>query len=527
MSGPAVTVVENGGLAVTPVEGGAAPVTLVGSGGIAVTIVESGGLPLVIEGYSQTPAPSLSSPTISLTSATGRQPTTSWAFGDDFAVNMYVLAQAASDTGFTTPLSGEGVVREELIPITMDDVVAGGEPAGVTAFLAAMPVGDAYLRAKAAHDPDPYDPENQSDWSNTLAMPVYDFVPDAFAFTDQTDVVEDTLTESDEITITGVTSGAQPAITVTGGEYAVNTGSGYGAYTSAQGVGALNATVKVRHTSASDPLTATDTVLDIEGVTDTFRTTTASSSPLPQAGSLGLWLEAAPANLFQSNAGTTAVASDGDPVGFWTDLSANGFDLSSVADDTTRPLYKTDGSVHWVEFDGTNDLLRRLAALNLWSASGYTAMIAMRSVSPVVNRHLVAQGGNESNTVLGVVGSVVAGTDQGNFYRNTAGGNVLQNSTATGAHDGNDRIITVVDNGSSVISYIDGVAGTSRSYTRAGNTFTMDRFGLGGLIRNTIGLWFPARVHGIAVWPSVVLDSAEHAPWRIYMADTLQGRTIT
>ena len=66
----------------------------------------------------------------------------------------------------------------------------------------------------------------------------------------------------------GITSAA--AISVTGGEYAINGGS----YTSDAGTVENGNTVTVRHTSSASFSTATNTVLTIGGVSDTFTSTT-------------------------------------------------------------------------------------------------------------------------------------------------------------------------------------------------------------------------------------------------------------
>ena len=50
MSGPAVRIVETGGIAVTPVDDGAPIATVVETGGFAIRIVENGP-PFVLEGY--------------------------------------------------------------------------------------------------------------------------------------------------------------------------------------------------------------------------------------------------------------------------------------------------------------------------------------------------------------------------------------------------------------------------------------------------------------------------------------------
>jgi len=60
--------------------------------------------------------------------------------------------------------------------------------------------------------------------------------------------------------------------------------------------------------------------------------------------------------LYQDSAGTTPVAADGDPVGLMLDKSGKGNHASqSVA--ASRPIYRTDGALHWLEGDGVDDFL--------------------------------------------------------------------------------------------------------------------------------------------------------------------------
>lgn len=95
-----------------------------------------------------------------------------------------------------------------------------------------------------------------------------DTTPDAFTFTDQTDVGIGSTCESNAITVAGIDAAAD--ISITGGEYSVNGG----AYTSSAGTVVAGDTVTVRHTSSFAYETATDTVLTIGGVSDTFTSTT-------------------------------------------------------------------------------------------------------------------------------------------------------------------------------------------------------------------------------------------------------------
>jgi serine protease len=109
----------------------------------------------------------------------------------------------------------------------------------------------------------------------TISPP--DTTPDAFSFTDQTDVERSTAITSNAITVSGINSAA--AISVNNGEYSINNGN----FTSTTGTVANGDTVQVRHTSSGSFSTATDTVLTIGGVSDTFTSTTLAIDTTPDA----------------------------------------------------------------------------------------------------------------------------------------------------------------------------------------------------------------------------------------------------
>ena len=75
----------------------------------------------------------------------------------------------------------------------------------------------------------------------------------------------------------------------------------------------------------------------------------------------GAWYDPSDlSTLFQDSAGTTPVTSDGDPVGKILDQSGNGNHLTQTTA-AARPLYKTSGGLHWLDFDGTDDWLESAA----------------------------------------------------------------------------------------------------------------------------------------------------------------------
>jgi len=99
-----------------------------------------------------------------------------------------------------------------------------------------------------------------------------DVTPDAFTFVDQTGVAKSTLITSAAVTLTGFTSNAP--VTVSGGQYSLGC---TGTFTTAAGTIAPGGSVCVRHTSSAAGGTATNTVLTVGGLSDTFTSTTEGS----------------------------------------------------------------------------------------------------------------------------------------------------------------------------------------------------------------------------------------------------------
>ena len=111
--------------------------------------------------------------------------------------------------------------------------------------------------------------------STTVAV---DTTPDAFVFVDVTDVALGSVQTSNTITVAGINSPA--AISVTGGSYSIGC---TGTFTAGAGTIANAQTVCVRHTASATPATATNTVLTIGGVADTFTSTTVPADTAPDA----------------------------------------------------------------------------------------------------------------------------------------------------------------------------------------------------------------------------------------------------
>lgn len=126
---------------------------------------------------------------------------------------------------------------------------------------------------------------------------------------------------------------------------------------------ASNGTMTGTPTTVTADATYTLTMQDEYGrqTSDTFtlEITDASFSPLDLFGGAeaGAWYDPSDlSTLWQDTAGTTAVTADGQSVARIDDKSGNGRHLTQSTSGK-RPLYKTSGGLHWLEFDGADDHL--------------------------------------------------------------------------------------------------------------------------------------------------------------------------
>lgn len=113
----------------------------------------------------------------------------------------------------------------------------------------------------------------------TTGVGAGDITPNNFNFTNLTNQALSTLVESDVQTITGIDTAT--TVTITDGEYAINTGSGFGAFTSTSGTVNNNNTIKVRRTTSSSPSTAVTTSLTVGTYNTVWTVTTGTVDITP------------------------------------------------------------------------------------------------------------------------------------------------------------------------------------------------------------------------------------------------------
>jgi uncharacterized repeat protein (TIGR02543 family) len=162
------------------------------------------------------------------------------------------------------------ILRDSLGALVADNDYANDTNATITTSLAA---GRYYLTVDGGDDPtspySDYGSLGQYFLSGNIPQTANnDTTPDAFTFTDQSNVALSTAIVSAPISLSGIDAAAN--ISVSGGEYSINGG----VYTATAGTVSNTASVTVRHTSSANYVTNTDTILTIGGVADKFTSTT-------------------------------------------------------------------------------------------------------------------------------------------------------------------------------------------------------------------------------------------------------------
>lgn len=145
--------------------------------------------------------------------------------------------------------------------------------------------------------------------------------------------------------------------------------------------------------------------------------------------------------LFQDSAGTVPVAVDGDPVGRWNDKSGGGRDFIQAASGS-RPVYKTSGGAHWIDFTLGQFLYAETAGSV--SFASVALFIGYRAVSGT-NDYGAIFGVPHANTHAAPFWRWELGvrTTLGFDFAYTNNGNQFLNNDADAAAIGSDVVMTL------------------------------------------------------------------------------------
>lgn len=115
--------------------------------------------------------------------------------------------------------------------------------------------------------------------------------------------------------------------------------------------------------------------------------TASALADLFKNGEQGVWLDPSDlSTMFQDAGGLIPVTKDGDPVALIKDKSGNGNHATQTTA-SARPIYRTDGLLHWLEFDGVDDLLLLNESPISFKGTAFTVALGMdANILAAVNR---------------------------------------------------------------------------------------------------------------------------------------------
>lgn len=213
-------------------------------------------------------------------------------------------------------------------------------------------------------------------------------------------------------------------------------------------------------------------------------------------------------NLFQVSDLSTPVAANDDPVGAMLDLSDNARNQLQ-ATSGLRPLYQTDGALHWLLPDGASGNDDYLSASFALIAQPITYVVAMRRGT--VSSTVFDSDGFDGRQIFRVSPSVDSISILG-------GGATLSGTFADDA----DRVFTLVFNGANSSISVDGTVIAS------GNAATAGQHGL-TLFDSAIpgeASSFSGRFQGLFMKSGGLVAAGQLALVEQYMAAEAQGRTL-
>lgn len=126
----------------------------------------------------------------------------------------------------------------------------------------------------------------------------------------------------------------------------------------------------------------------------------------------GVWYDPSDlTTLFQDAAGTVPVTKDGDPVALMRDKSGNGNHAKQTVS-TKRPVYKTDGILHWLQTDGVDDFLD--SSIVPWNSSSFFQSSAVAITGGQSNLGIfrfLREGGNPTSSTDNYLEEYTSSTD--------------------------------------------------------------------------------------------------------------------
>ena len=225
-----------------------------------------------------------------------------------------------------------------------------------------------------------------------------------------------------------------------------------------------------------------------------------------QLSGLQAWLDASD---------TSTITESGGAVSQWDDKSTAGRDFTQGTG-SRQPTTgsSTINSLNALAFDGADLLLRNEAWL--YDLSGKTIFVVSKGASQLQKRIFAEDSGSSGDPrVLYLVTGDTDGTLARAVYRDDGGNYRLQTNGTQTAFDNTAHVVTITDDNSTYISYVDGVEDINQGYSHT--TTTQDKTGVGA-DPHTAADGFTGDVAEIIVY-SRVLSASERTAVENYLTN--------
>ena len=238
-------------------------------------------------------------------------------------------------------------------------------------------------------------------------------------------------------------------------------------------------------------------------------------------GKQGVWYDPSDkSTLFQDVAGTVPVTKDGDHVALMKDKSGNGNHAVQTVS-ASRPVYKTDGALHWLEFDGADDSMKITLSKALSLSGELTVATGIKSLATSISM-IIEQGANYGTA------NAFYMADHGNSYEYLGRGNragTYEDVCLVNTGLRNTVIISeqAINSGVAASLSVNNLAPSlSRSTTFGGGGFGTHDIYIGS--RQGSMFMYKGEIHGIVIVDSILSNDSK-AGLKNYLA-TKSGVTL-
>ncbi|WPZ28989.1 hypothetical protein T8A63_15350 [Sulfitobacter sp. OXR-159] len=208
--------------------------------------------------------------------------------------------------------------------------------------------------------------------------------------------------------------------------------------------------------------------------------------------------------MFQDAAGTTPVTAPGQPVGLMLDKSGNGHHASQ-ATASKRPTYQTDGTLHYLSFDGVDDAMQT-ADIDFTGTDEMSVFAGVRRLS----------GSTAAFVELGASGTgshryaLYANNPSGVFSftgRGSAAAHPDQLAQSSFSATPDSAVVSAFGNISAAANSIrkNGVEGSVASWDQGVGSYGDDLLNIGA--RNQTSLFFNGHLYGLTIVGKTTTDA--------------------